>query len=314
VRFPTLQKKLLLVIAVGLFVILLPLWSSGYLLRFLTFVFMWIILAGSLNIVTGYTGYLDFGHVVFFGIGAYVTGVLMVNLGIPFLPSMFAGCAVAVAVALSVGLPVMRLGGAYFAIAMLAFNEAIKQVVLEAKAVTKGGLGLSLPVYANYTFFYYVMSLAMVATIVITYWFERSEFGYALKAIRGSEITAEVSGVNTLKSKLVAFGLSAFLAGMAGGIYAYWMTFIYPYDVFSVLMTVQMVIMLFLGGAGTVAGPIIGATILSAISEFLWARFVYLYPIILGIVVIAIVRFMPRGIIGMLRKRKLKWLSSREGK
>lgn len=308
------QPKWLAVI-VALFLLVFPFGVTGYLLRFLTLVFMWVILAGSINMVTGYTGYLDFGHIVFFGVGAYVTGVLMVNFALPFFVSMFAGCLVALAVGLGVGVPTMRLRGAYFAIAMLAFAEAVKQIVFEARSVTGGGLGLSLPVYANYHFFYYVMCLAMIATVAVTYWIERSEFGYALKAIRGSEVAAEVSGVNTLKYKLAAFGLSAFFAGMAGGIYAYWMTFIYPYDVFNVAMTVEMIVMMFLGGSGTLAGPIIGTITLTTISEILWARFIYLYMIILGIVVILIVLVMPHGVVGLLKGvRGLKWLSSKPEK
>ena len=104
----------------------------------------------------------------------------------------------------------------------------------------------------------------------------------------------------------MAFSLSALFASLAGGIYAYWMTFIYPYHTFNVLMTVQMVIMLFLGGAGTVFGPIIGATILSIISEILWARFIYVYLIILGFVVVAIVLALPSGIMGILEEKVIK--------
>jgi branched-chain amino acid transport system permease protein len=298
-------KRLQYTVAIGVFAVLaaVPFFGTGYIVRFLTFVFMWVILTQSLNMVTGYAGYLDFGHVVFFGIGAYVTGVLMVREGTPFILALFTGAAVATGTAVVVGLPTMRLRGAYFAIAMLVFAEAIKQIVLELKEVTGGGLGLSLPVYANYTFFYYVMYLVMTCSIAAVYWIEKSKIGYALKAIKGSEITAEVSGVDTLKYKIAAFSLSAFFAGLAGGIYAYWMTFIYPYHTFSVLMTVQMVIMLFLGGAGTVLGPILGSVILSVLSEILWAKFIYLYLIILGVMIVAIVLIFPEGVLGLIEKR-----------
>lgn len=280
-----------------------PLKASGYWLRFLTFIFMWIGLAGSLNLLTGYTGYLDFGHVAFFGIGAYMTGSLMVHLGMPFFPAMFIGAILAAVMAVIVGIPTMRLRGAYFAIAMLAFAEAMKQVVMEFDRFTGGGNGLSLPIYTNYLFFYYIMFSTVILTIGVTYWFEKSKFGKALMAIREAELAAEVSGVNTFRCKLVAFGISAFIAGIIGGIYAYWMTFLYPGDAFSVLITMRMIIMAFLGGAGTLLGPIIGASFLAAVEEVLWAEFKYSYLIIVGFVVVFVVLVLPRGIVGLVKEK-----------
>lgn len=292
-------------IALVLLAAIAPLGVSGYWLRFITFIFMWIGLAGSINLLTGYTGYLDFGHVAFFGIGAYLTGVLMVKLGIPFFPAIFIGAIMSGITAVVVGIPTMRLRGAYFAIAMLVFAEALKQVALELGDITGGGNGLSLPIYTNYLFFYYMMFLSVLLMIGITYWFERSKFGFALVAIREAELAAEVSGVNTFYCKLTAFGISAFVAGMIGGIYAYWMTFLYPGDAFNVLTTVHMIIMAFLGGAGTLLGPIIGATFLATIEEFLWAEFKYTYLIIVGLIVVFVVLYMPRGIVGLIREKGL---------
>lgn len=280
-----------------------PLKASGYWVRFLTFIFMWIGLAGSLNLLTGYTGYLDFGHVAFFGIGAYMTGILMVHLGMPFLPAMFIGAILAGVMAVIVGIPTMRLRGAYFAIAMLAFAEAMKQVVMEFDRFTGGGNGLSLPIYTNYLFFYYVMFSTVILTIGVTYWFEKSKFGKALMAIREAELAAEVSGVNTFRCKLIAFGISAFIAGIIGGIYAYWMTFLYPGDAFSVLITMRMIIMAFLGGAGTLLGPVIGASFLAAVEEVLWAEFKYSYLIIVGFIVVFVVLVLPRGIVGLVKEK-----------
>jgi len=282
-----------------------PLAVSGYWLRLITFIFMWIGLAGSLNLLTGYTGYLDFGHVAFFGIGAYTTGVLMVKLGMPFFPAMFIGAIFASILALLVGIPTMRLRGAYFAIAMLAFAEAMKQVALEFEGITGGGNGLSLPIYTNYPFFYYMMFSVVLLIIGTTFWFEKSKFGKALMAIREAELAAEVSGVNTFYCKLIAFGISAFTAGMIGGIYAYWMTFLYPGDAFNVLLTVRMIIMAFLGGAGTLLGPVIGAAFLAAIEEILWAEFKYTYLIIVGLIVVFVVLVLPRGLVGLFRQRAL---------
>ncbi len=297
------SRKWFIAVLVMAGIVLAPLGVSGYWLRTLTFIFMWIGLAGSLNLLTGYTGYLDFGHVGFFGIGAYATGVLMVKAGFPFFPAMFAGAVLAGIFAVILGIPTLRLKGAYFAIAMLAFAEAMKQVVLEFEGLTGGGNGLTLPIYTNYYFFYYLMFFAVVLIIGLTYWFEKSRFGYALKAIREAELAAEVSGVNTFYCKLMAFALSAFTAGIIGGIYAYWMTFLSPADALNVLMTVRMIIMAFLGGAGTLLGPIIGATFLAIIEEILWAQFKYTYLIIVGLIVVFVVLVLPRGLVGLIREK-----------
>jgi len=294
-------------VAIALVVLLaiVPIDISGYWLRLITFIFMWIGLAGSINLITGYTGYLDFGHVAFFGIGAYVTGIVMLKLGIPFFPAMFIGAVISGIMAVVVGIPTMRLKGAYFAIAMLVFAEGMKQVALVLEGITGGGNGLSLPIYTNYTFFYYCMFGAVLLTVGTTYWFERSKFGFALMAIREGELAAEVSGVNTFYCKLVAFGISAFVAGIIGGIYAYWMTFLYPGDAFNVLTTVHMIVMAFFGGAGTLLGPIIGASLLAIIEELLWAEFRYTYLIIVGFIVVIVVLYIPRGIVGLVREKVL---------
>jgi branched-chain amino acid transport system permease protein len=288
--------------AVILLVLLAPLCLTGYWLRFITFVLMWIGLAGSLNLLTGYTGYLDFGHTAFFGSGAYITGILIVKTAIPFLPAMLLGAIAAAGLAVIVGIPTMRLKGTYFAIAMLAFAEALNQIVLEADGLTGGGNGLSLPIYTNYAFFYYMMLMAVVGVLATTIFFERSKFGKALMAIRQAELAAEMSGVNTFICKLGAFAISAFFAGMIGGIYAYWMTFLYPGDVFNVLMTVRMIIMAVLGGSGTLLGPVIGAAFLATTEEILWAQFRYTYLILVGLIIVLVVLALPQGLVGLFRR------------
>jgi branched-chain amino acid transport system permease protein len=282
---------------------LAPLVMTGYWLRLVTFIFMWIALAGSINLLTGYTGYLDFGHVAFFGVGAYTTGILMVKLDFPFLLAMLGGAGLSTLLAVILGIPTLRLRGAYFAIAMLAFSEALKQATLEFEWLTGGGNGLTLPIYTNYPFFYYSMFAAALLTLALTHWFERSKFGYGLMAIREAELAAEVSGVDTVKCKLIAFALSALTAGFVGGIYAYWMTFLSAADCFSVLITVRMIIMTFLGGAGTLLGPVIGAAFLATVEEILWAEFKYTYLVIVGIVVVFVVLVVPQGIVGLFRER-----------
>ena len=282
---------------------------QGYALRLMGMIFMGIALASCWNIMSGYTGYIDFGPVVYFGIGAYTTALLMTRGGVPFFISIVLGGVVAVAFAIPVGLPTLRLRGAYFAIATFAFAEAMRQVVLEWDRVLgvnffQGSHGITLPIGPSHRFFYYTFLVIMTVLFVITYLVERSRMGYALKAIHEAEDAAELSGVNTLKIKISAYAISAFFTAVIGGVDAYWLTYITPNEVFSVHITIKMVIMCLLGGMGTLLGPVVGASFLTLVSEPLWARFPYDYLIIIGVIIVVVIIAMPRGIMGSLMERK----------
>jgi len=289
---------------------------SEYVLRILTVVVFWIGMAGCWNITSGYTGYIDFGPVVYFGIGSYATAISMTKYGLPFFPSAVLSGIVAISIALPIGLTTLRLKGAYFAIATFAFAEAMKQVVLEfdrAFGVTffQGSHGITLPISGHdNTFFLYCFGLVTMAIILVHAGIERSKFGYGLKAIHEAEQSAEMSGVNTTGIKLRAYMTSAFLLGMLGGIESYWITYITPTDVFNVHKTVQMVIMTLLGGIGTFLGPVVGAAVLTLLSEYLGTLFVEYYLIMVGGIIVAIILVMPRGIVGtlagMMGRRVLK--------
>jgi len=279
----------------------------AYWIRFLTGVFMWIGLAGSWNTIGGYVGRIDFGHVVFFGVGMYVATISILVYEIPWWMSLLLGGVGALALAYLVGLPTLRLAGAYFAIATWALAEAIKQLALVLK-VTGGTYGLVPPPILGREASYYLMFLAMLATTISNYLIERSKFGYGLKALMESEIAAETLGVNTFKSKLLAFMISAFFPGIIGGIYGLWIGYVYPYDAFSGLKTDQMVVMVFLGGVRSYLGPVIGAVFLQVVFEFLWTYFgsEVLYLIFLGALIVICVVFIPGGILGLTRKRLMK--------
>jgi branched-chain amino acid transport system permease protein len=204
---------------------------------------------------------------------------------------------------LPIGLPTLRLRGAYFGIATLAFAEAVKQIVLEFDRALgirffEGSHGITLPIGPGNTFFYYAAFVLMLLVLAFNAWIERSKFGYGLKAIRESEITAELSGVDTLKLKLEAYAAGAFFLGMIGALEAYWLTYINPQMVFDVLITIQMVVMALLGGMGTVLGPAVGAAFLTGVYESLYKDFPYSYGIIVGFIIIFAVLAMPRGIVG----------------
>jgi len=295
-----------LIIAIMISLLIVPFVGvSGYVVRLLAMIFFWIGKTGCWNIISGYTGYIDFGAVGYYGIGSYVTAILMSKGHVPFLVSILISGVVSALFALPIGLPTLRLKGAYFGIATLAFAEAMKQIFLEFDKTVgvhffEGPHGITLPIGPKNEFFYYIGMVVMVAVIGITYWIRRSKFGYALRAIHEAEHAAELSGVDTLRAKIKAYMISAFFLGLIGGVEAYWLTYITPHMVFEVLITIQMVVMSLLGGIGTVFGPVVGASFLTIIYEVLHRDFPYTYAIIVGFIVVVVVLLMPKGIVGTL--------------
>jgi len=292
--------------AVILFAFLPFLGLEGYRLRLLTLVFLWISLAGCWNFMSGYTGYIDFGPVAYFGAGAYATAILMIRHDLPFVLSVALAGLVCAVLSAMIGWATLRIRGAYFAIATFAAAEALKQVSLEGDRVAGfeffgGSHGLTLPPPPGSEFFYYVLLAFMVSVVGISIFLERTKFGYGLKAIRESESSAELSGVPALALKIRAYVLSSSLIGCLGGIEAYWLTYIIPDDVFNIMRTIQMVIMTLLGGMGTVWGPVIGAGFLTLVAEFLGAKFVYDYLTILGVVIVIVILVLPRGIMSLVQ-------------
>lgn len=281
----------------------LPAFIDPYSLRIVTGVLMWAGLACAWNIVGGYAGYISFGHSAFFGIGAYVTGILMQrDVGLPFMATLPLGILVAVAIAAAIGGPTLRLRGAYFAIATWAFAEMLMQLatVLE---ITGGTGGLSLPAYLNEFFFFYTM-LGAALVVYLGCWFllERTRFGYRLKALRDHEPAAEAVGIHTTRVKVQAFALSAGITSLFGSIYAYWVTFIDPRSVMGPEITDQMVVMVLLGGLGTVWGPALGATVLWLTNRYIWSELgdTAIYLPILGLLIALVVLFLPNGLISLL--------------
>lgn len=270
---------------------------------------MWIALSGCWNISSGYTGYIDFGPVVYFGIGAYVTAIAMMTFHISFFIAFFLGGIVGIITATLIGLPTLKLKGAYFAIATFAFAESMKQIILSFDRTFKvdffmGSHGITLSICNNYNLFYFLMLIMAGLVVTATFFVEQTRFGLALKAINESEEASRMIGINTTLIKLSAYLISAFFISMIGGIYAYWVTYITPDDVFNVHKTVQMVIMSLLGGMGTLIGPFLGATFLTTVSEFLGAEFVENYLILVGFIVVFVILIEPSGLYGLKKWKK----------
>jgi branched-chain amino acid transport system permease protein len=273
---------------------------SPFMVQFIINLFMLAILAESWNIIGGFTGYASFGNVAFFGIGAYTAGVLITKAGWPLALALPAAGVVPMLFAAVIGLPILRLKGHYFAIATLGVAETMREIVYNVE-VTGAGTGLVLPISRTPALFFYLMLAILVAVTLVNVWLSRSRFGYGLVAIREDEDAAAAMGIDTARYKTIAFALSGAFTGLAGGVFAYWITFIDPDAVFRVIVTIQMIIMAVFGGAGTVVGPLLGALVLASISEVLSTQLVALAELFNGVIVILVVLFMPKGLLEVLR-------------
>src|SRR2546427_9959731 len=236
--------------------------GTGYGVRFMLQLFMWIALAQSWNLISGLTGYVSFGHVAFFGMGAYTAAILIAKLGWPWLLPRVAGGVGALVLAPVIGWPCLRLKGPYFAISMLGLNEVLRVAVSYFEGLTGGGSGLSLPsLYASVAI-YYSMGIVALAVTALTYVIVTSRFGLRLMTIREDEIAAEAMGIDTARHKLYAFLLSAIAPGIVGGLAARDQGYIEPISVFPLATTITMIVMVLFGGKGTVWGPGLGAVVL----------------------------------------------------
>ena len=295
-----------------------PLLADKFWFRIATYMVMFIVMATAWNIIGGITGYAAFGNVAFFGIGAYTTGMLVAKAKWPFLVALPFAPLVAAVFAALVGLPLLRLRGHYFAVASLgvgvAVGELVQNIDYGGQPVFGGASGLFLPIYAvnnRGLFFFYLMAAAAAISMAVTWWVLRSRFGYGLIAIRENEEAAAVLGVNTTAYKVAAFALSAALTGLAGGIFSQWNVFINQENAFPIEYNVQMILMALLGGTGTVFGPAAGAVLLQLLIQFLGGSlpisidlpFVstdaqpIVAQVILGLLLVVVVIFMPRGVI-----------------
>lgn len=263
-----------------------------------TQMFMLVTLTSNWNLIGGYTGYIDFGHAVFFGLGAYGTGILMSKAGWLFPPAMVAGALAAAVFAVLIGSATLRLKGPYFSIAMLGTFVAVREIVRIAKPLTGGGTGLTLPPYLNRPLFYYITLLLAIFVVALSWAIRRTQFGATLIAIREDEVGAEMRGINTTLHKITIFTLASFLTGIVGGLWAYQNTYIDPDVVFIPARTVEMVMMAMLGGLGTVAGPVIGTALIYWLRDVVWANFLQYHLIVQGLLLILIVLFVPEGILG----------------
>jgi branched-chain amino acid transport system permease protein len=268
--------------------------------RLLFTALVWIITSVAWNLLGGFTGQVSFGFAVFYGLGAYAAA-MGINAGIPPLVAFMIAGSVASIASVLIGLPTFRLRGPYFAIATIGVSEAVR-VVMTNLSFTGGASGYrvtELGPFRPLEHYYTALGFAALA-VVISACIHQSKFGLSLQAVREDEEAAADIGVNPLKAKLMVHLLAAALTGIAGGVYARYAAYIHPQGVFAFHTSVAILLMPIIGGAGTVAGPVIGGFVYGLVQEELVAAFPQFHLLLYGALLIVIILFEPRGVVGWL--------------
>jgi branched-chain amino acid transport system permease protein len=286
-----------------------PLVAPRYLVFLSTLVAVNAVVAIGLNLLSGYTNQLSFGHAGFLAIGAYVAALL--TLQVPALPvplTLLASGLATALVGLALGIPCLRLEGLYLAMATLAFGFVVTEAITNLDWLTRGNDGLRVPLarLGPWTFGtdaarYYLAVAVAAAMILAALNVAATRTGRAFLAIRTSEIAAQASGVNAAAYKTIAFVLSAFYTGVAGGLFAFVVGFLSP-DAFDVFLSVDFLVMIILGGLGSVLGSVAGAAIVTVLNDSL-AGFQAFRPLIFGAIMIICMLFMPGGLAAMTRRK-----------
>jgi branched-chain amino acid transport system permease protein len=282
----------------------LPLFGGAYALRLGTIACMYAVLALSWNVVGGFAGYPSFATAAFFGFGAYVTGVLL-NAGLPLTISTLVALIGGFLLAGLLGVVLLRLRGHYFAIASLSLVGVLRELVNNATDLTGGGMGLNIPlasgasILADATFFFYAMWGLLLATALTLIAVSMSKLGFGLVCIRQNETAANMIGLNATLYKSIAFGLSACFVAAAGGVYAAWVHYIDPSDVFDILYSVKPIVMTLMGGLGSPLGAVCGAFLYLALEEVVWRNYIQIHSGVLGLLIVALLLLLPHGLVSL---------------
>ncbi|WP_407147470.1 branched-chain amino acid ABC transporter permease [Bradyrhizobium sp. ORS 86] len=300
---PNASKHLLFILAPLVVVFaLLPGVYQNHLLLFNFVIFL--ILAQGVNIIYGFTGYLPFGYVGFFGAGAYGFAIMVMHLQTPAVLAVVVGGLLAVALGLLLT-PLLRLSGAYFAIANLAASLAVLHFVANPalEGITKGPYGVSLTGTFNPTHAYYAAVAVMALTVGGVVYLRNSAFGLALQAVREDGVSASMAGVNIVKMRVIAWLASALVAGLAGGIYAWYVSVFYPDNVFSGEFSIFAIVFALFGGVATITGPIVGVIILYGIYNLIGFTTPQYFQLIYGLLIMGLVLFLPAGLVSLATRR-----------
>lgn len=316
-------KYLILLILLIIMLIIPYMKLPAFLIRTLIRALYTAFIAVGLNILAGYTGYLSLGHAAFFGLGAYTSCLLFDYFKISPWIGMFAGAAIAAGASLAIGYPSLRVRGKYFVITSLAFGEVLRMTFLQWELVG-GAVGLWIqfmfikwfnelsfnPAYfqlwPNLYLYYYIALAFLIVELIIVQIIVKSRLGYYFIAIREDEDAASSLGINLAKYKIIAAAISAALVAIGGTFYAFYVLYVDPYSTMSFEISLTMLLVIIVGGMGTIMGPVIGSFILIPISEYvraLWGGAFYgLHLVIYGVIMILMALIRPEGLIGPIIK------------
>ncbi len=310
---PSKKGKLLGGTAALVILLLLPLFLGKYSIFLLSLLAIYALVSLGLNLLMGYTGQIAAGHAGFLAIGAYVTAIFTANFAwLPCPVTLLLAGTISGLIGFLLGIPILRLKGFYIAMATLAFGVVVSEIILQWSAVTGGDDGFSVPTAtigsfafdSDFKLFYLIIPVTLIMTLLAKN-LVGGYIGRAFIALRESEIAAQTVGVDLAKYKTIAFAVSAFYTGVAGGLFAYLITYLSP-DAFTIELSIDFIAMIVIGGMGSILGSIIGAVILTGMQQVL-AGLQDLQILIFGLSLIIFMIFMPRGIVGMLSDLKARF-------
>lgn len=279
----------------------------GLNLAFHFYMMLWITMATAFNISSGFSGYMPFGYVAFYGVGAFTTAILVKKAGFAVLAALPLAGVAGVLLSLLMA-PTLRLSGIYFAIVSLSLAGICRLTIANLpEEITGGSFGIQLGSRAAPVHAFYVMMAVMLLAIASVLWLSRSRLGKALRAVRDDAEAADMMGVNVGWVRLQGWMMAAFFPALCGGLEAWYTNVVDTETAFNTLITAKTVIYAVAGGLGTVTGPIVGAIAMSWLDELVWRRFPLINLLILGVAVMMLVLFLPRGIVGTILRARPQW-------
>ena len=302
-----LRLKLIVPLGAGLLVYLaLVPWLGGN-LAFHFYLMLWITMASAFNVSAGLSGYMPFGYVAFYGIGAFTTAILVKKAGLAVLLALPLAGVAGLALALLFA-PTLRLSGIYFGIVSLALAGICRLTISNLpEELTGGSFGLQLGSRAQPVLSFYAMLGVLVAALGTILWLSRSRLGKALRAVRDDPDAADMMGVNVPRVRLYGWLICAFFPALCGGVEAWYTNVVDTETAFNTLITAKTAIYALAGGLGSVTGPVVGAVVMVWLDNLIWRRLPLLNLLILGLATVALVLFFPRGIVGSLLRWKPQW-------
>lgn len=297
-------KKFGVFILLIILFIFLPFFLSQYWLHVMIISLFYVMMASSWNLIAGYTGQISFAHAAFAGVGAYVSGMLSLNLEIDPVLGILIGTIIAAFFGLGLGYICIRMGGIYLSLTTLSFSEILRIIITNEDRWTRGTMGLQIPgFFTEYSkvSYYFLFLIVSVAFLLIIYRLIHSETGLSFRAVLNDELAASSSGINTIRVRVLAFTLSSAMAGMAGGLYGHYLLLITP-DIPSLGQMFLVLAMAVIGGIGSFVGPIVGAFVLEILSEYIRIYGEY-HVLLFGLVALGVARFAPEGMMGLFSKK-----------